>query len=270
MKHTLRIITLYLCLLVPCMGNASKDIFKEFAGIIVDTTSGKILFAHNADQSKKPASLVKVMVLYVIFDYLHNGIIHWDDPMPVSHYATTQPASKLNLKIEDYITVAQAIHALIIKSANDVAVVLAEYISGTEDQFAQLMNEYANVLGMKNTWFMNASGLDHEKQYSTAFDLALLGYKIRRDFPNYYSRFQDLHFQYHLHDYASFNTVLKNYNGADGLKTGFTSLAGFNIATSITYHGHQYIAVTLGLPSKNIQYDVVSSLLDYYIKGIQT
>ena len=219
---------------------------RTISSIMIDAETGKVLYSSNADELRYPASLTKMMTLYVTFNALDKGIISLDDKFPVSRTAANRSPSKLGLKIGEKITVRNAIMALIVKSANDCATVLAEGLGYSEEKFAQTMTKVAKELGMKNTTFKNASGLPNRAQKSTARDMAILGAAIYHHFPEYYKLFSTKKFTYNGRTYYTHNHLLKSFAGADGLKTGFTNAAGYNIVTSASREGNRVIAVTMG------------------------
>lgn len=218
----------------------------RYASIVVDVASGEVLHAANADATRYPASLTKMMTLYLLFEALEEGRIMLDQPLHVSSYAASKPASKLWLPAGSTITVREAIPALIIRSANDVAVVVAEALGGSESGFAQQMNAKARQLGMTATQFRNASGLPDGGQTSTARDMATLGIHLMNDYPAYYHHFANTSFSYGGKIYNGHNRLLTNYDGADGLKTGYINASGFNVATSAVRDGRRIVAVVMG------------------------
>lgn len=231
------------------------------SSIIIDAESGEILSASAADQLRFPASLTKVMTLYITFDALEKGLISMNDKLPVSRTAANRSPSKLGLKVGEKITVRDAISALIIKSANDCATVLAEGLGYSEQNFAKTMTEVAKELGMKNTTFKNASGLPNSQQKTTARDMAILGAAIYHHFPQYYDLFSQKKFTYDGRTYYTHNHLLKSFAGADGMKTGYTSAAGYNIMTSAQRDGRRVIAVTMGHPNVKARDAKVASLM---------
>lgn len=229
----------------------SAEAYSRYAAIVIDGETGKVLFARNADKSRYPASLTKIMTLYLTFEALENGKLTLNKSMKVSRRAAGQAPSKLWLKQGDFISVEDAILALVTKSANDVATVLSEELGGTEYNFTLLMNKKAKELGMRRTRFMNASGLPNRKQKSTARDMALLSQAVAREFPTYYRYFKTPKFTYNGKTYRSHNKLLKNYQGTDGIKTGYTRASGFNLTTSVHRNGVHLIGVVLGGKSGN-------------------
>ncbi len=220
------------------------------AELVVDQTNGKILYNNNADIAKHPASITKVMTLYLTFEALKSKKISLLEQLRVSKHASNQERSNLNLQSGSLITVRDAIMACIIHSANDAAVVLAERIGGTEENFARLMTQRAKMLGMNKTNFMNASGLTHTDHKTTAVDIAKLAIAIQRDHPEHYHLFAKKHFTFNGRVYNSHNHVTKNYAGATGLKTGFTSKAGFTLVTTVNKNNKRLIGVVLGSPTR--------------------
>jgi D-alanyl-D-alanine carboxypeptidase len=219
---------------------------SRYAAIVIEANSGDVLFSRNAESHRFPASLTKMMTLYMTFEALEQGKLKKDQKLKVSKRAAGQAPSKLWLKAGDTITVDDAIKAMVTRSANDVATVLAEAISKTEYQFALDMSKKARQLGMRKTRFQNASGLPHRRQKSTAHDMAILGQQIRQDFPQYFPYFSVKRFVYNGKTYTSHNNLLKGYKGTDGIKTGYTSASGFNLVTSIERDGVRLIGVVLG------------------------
>lgn len=236
------------------------------SSIIIDAETGDVLSSSNADSLRYPASLTKLMTLYITFNALDKGLIKFEDKLPVSCNAANRSPSKLGLKKGETITVRDAVLALIVKSANDCATVLAEGLGYSEENFAKTMTEVAQELGMKNTTFKNASGLPNRAQKTTARDMALLGAAIYHHFPEYYKLFATKKFTYNGRTYYTHNHLLKSFEGADGMKTGFTNAAGYNIVTSAERNGHRVIAVTMGHNTIRQRDTKVASLMK---KGLQ-
>ena len=232
------------------------------SSIIIDADSGEILSSSAADQLRYPASLTKVMTLYITFDALEKGLIRMDDKLPVSRNAANRSPSKLGLRAGEKISVRDAIMALVIKSANDCATVLAEGLGYSEENFAKTMTNVARELGMKNTTFKNASGLPNRAQKTTARDMALLGAAMYHHFPQYYKLFSAKKFTYKGKTYYTHNHLLKSFEGADGMKTGFTNAAGFNIITSAERNGNRVIAVTMGHDTAKLRDRKVAKLMN--------
>ncbi|WP_245748462.1 D-alanyl-D-alanine carboxypeptidase [Vreelandella subterranea] len=218
----------------------------RYAGMVVDLDGGEVLYAENADARRYPASLTKVMTLYLAFEALEEGRLRLDEPLPVSSQAASMPASKLWLSSGSSILVDEAIRALAVRSANDVAVVMAEALGGSEDRFAQLMTAKARELGMRNTTFRNASGLPDDRQVTTARDMVTLAVRVMQDFPDYYHYFGLQEFTYRGTRHTSHNRLVRDYPGADGLKTGFIRASGFNVLTTAKRGDRRLMAVVMG------------------------
>jgi D-alanyl-D-alanine carboxypeptidase len=203
----------------------------KFASIIVDANSGTVLTASSPDGIRHPASLTKIMTLYLLFERLDAGKIKLDTEMPVSAHAADQDPTKLDLKPGHTIRVEDAIKGLVTRSANDAAVVIAEYIGGSEDEFAKMMTRKARALGMSRTVYRNASGLPNDEQVTTARDQSTLGRAIQDRFPRYYRYFSTTVFSYHGQSIRNHNHLLGDVEGVDGIKTGYTRASGFNLVT---------------------------------------
>jgi D-alanyl-D-alanine carboxypeptidase len=221
-----------------------------YTAIVIDVTNGNVLYERSPDTQKYPASLTKMMTLYLVFEALERGDIDMDTEWSVSSRASQQPPSKLGVKTGDTIAVRDAIMALMTKSANDVATVVAEGMSGTEWQFAQDMTAKARQLGMSRTTFGNASGLPDDSMVSTARDMATLAVRLQNDFPQYYTLFSTTSFTYHGQTYGNHNKLLGVVDGVDGLKTGYTRAAGWNLAASALRDGRRIVAVIMGGKSR--------------------
>ncbi len=227
------------------MPASATDPSKD-AALIVDGATGKILYARNETLERHPASLTKMMTLYLLFDALKNGKMTMQTQMPVSAHAQKQKPTKMGLRRGQTINVDTAIRALVIRSANDVAVVVAEALGGTEGHFAQMMNEKARALGMKETNYHNASGLPDPLQITTAMDLAVLSRRLAYDFPQYFPYFGLPGFTYKGTFYATHDNLIGRYQGADGIKTGYVGASGFNLASSVVRDGVHLIAIVMG------------------------
>ena len=216
------------------------------SSIVIDAKSGNVLYSNNAEELRYPASLTKLMTLYIAFNALESGKLKMTDKLKVSQTAASRSPSKLGMPAGSYIDVRTLIHALIVKSANDCATVLAEALSPNEAEFAKLMTKTAHRLGMHRTIFKNASGLPNSAQKTTAKDLAILGAAIYHHFPQYYHLFSLKEFQYDGVTYKTHNYLLNDSLGTDGMKTGYTAASGFNILTSAQQGKYRVIAVTMG------------------------
>ena len=217
-----------------------------FASIVVDGNDGEVLHATNADAPRHPASLTKIMTLYLLFERLEAGKIRLDSQLKVSEHAAEQAPTKLGLRPGQTIAVDDAIKAVVTKSANDAAVTIAENLAGDEGEFAKLMTQKARALGMSRTTYVNASGLPDDDQITTARDQALLGRAIQERFPRYYKYFSTPEFVYHGREMRNHNHLLGEVGGVDGIKTGYTRASGFNLVTSVHRDGRYIVAVVLG------------------------
>jgi D-alanyl-D-alanine carboxypeptidase len=234
----------------------------KYAAIVMHADTGDILLDKYSTAPRYPASLTKMMTLYLLFEQIEAGALNLDSELTVSAQAAGQPPSKLGLTSGSKIGVEDAIEALVVKSANDVAVVVAESISGSEWKFAQAMTLKARQLGMRNTTFKNASGLPNSKQMTTARDLAILSQRLIKDFPQYFPYFNTREFAWNGHVYRTHNALVRTYAGADGLKTGYTQRSGFNLATTASRDGQRLIGVVLGGRSVRTRDSHMASILD--------
>ena len=217
-----------------------------YASFVMDAQTGQIFHARNADTRNFPASLTKIMTLFMVFEALDTGKLSLDQRLPVSRRAAGQTPSKLGLKVGQTVTVDAAIRALSVKSANDVATVVAEAIGGTEIKFAQMMTRRARALGMSRTTFKNASGLPNRGQLSTARDMAILAKEMLDRFPARYAYFSDLTFKYGTRTFSNHNKLLRTYDGMDGIKTGYIRASGYNLVASVERNGHRLVGVVFG------------------------
>src|ERR1700760_3677850 len=217
-----------------------------FSQIIVDANSGATLTSSNPDASRHPASLTKIMTLYLLFERLDAGKIKLDTEMPVSRHASEQDPTKLGLLPGQTIRVEDAIKGLVTRSANDAAVVIAEEIGGDEDGFAAMMTRKAHMLGMSKTTYRNASGLPDDEQVTTARDQSTLGRAIQDRFPRYYRYFSTASFTFRGHSIANHNHLLGSVEGVDGIKTGYTRASGFNLVTSMRRGNRHLVGVVMG------------------------
>ena len=218
----------------------------KYAAIVIDANSGEMLYDKRADSPRYPASVTKVMTLYLTFEALSEGRLKLTDRVPITPRAAAQSPTKLGLPVGDSVSVDEAIRAMTVKSANDIAVAMAEKLGGTESRFAALMTLRGQELGMRNSRFVNASGLPDSRQISTARDLAILSRATMRDFPQYYSYFSLKGFEFRGSYVRGHNRLLNSMDGFDGLKTGYTNASGYNLAGSAVRDGRRLIAVVLG------------------------
>lgn len=218
----------------------------KFAAFAIDTTNGRVLYSRNGDARRYPASLTKMMTLYLLFEDMEKRLVNAASRFAVSRHAAAQQPSKLGLRPGQSITALDAIRALVTLSANDVAVVIAENRSGSEAVFAARMTRTARLLGMHHTRFRNASGLPDRHQYTTARDMAKLGAALQARFPDRYRHFQMRSFTYQGRAYRTHNHLLGRVSGVDGIKTGYINASGFNIAVSLKRGARKVVAVVMG------------------------
>src|SRR5512132_2338920 len=246
---------------------AAPPVMASYSSLIVDATSGRVLHETNADLIRYPASLTKMMTLYLLFEALDNRTVTFDERLPISEHASAQPPSKLGLMPGQSISVENAILALVTKSANDVAAAVAERLGGVESRFAWLMTAKAREIGMSRTMFANASCLPDPYQVTTARDVAVLALALLHDFPHYYHYFSTDHFYYDGAMHANHNRLLGSYGGLDGIKTGYTQAAGFNLVASAVRDGRRLIGVVLGARSPAKRSFIMVNLLDQAFGG---
>lgn len=241
--------------------DVSESSSPKFASIIVDGNSGAVLQATSPDGIRHPASLTKIMTLYLLFERLESGKMKLDTEMPVSQHAADQDPTKLNLRAGQTIRVEDAIKGLVTRSANDAAVVIAEAIAGDEDDFAQMMTRKARSLGMSRTVYRNANGLPNDEQVTTARDQATLGRAIQERFPRYYRYFATSTFNWRGQSIRNHNHLLGSVEGVDGIKTGYTHASGFNLVTSMRRGNRHLIGVVLGGRSGGSRDAIMRNLL---------
>ncbi len=234
----------------------------RYSSIVVDNSTGRVIEAANADALRYPASLTKLMTLYMAFEALRDHRITLGQPVPVSGHAASMEPSKLGLVPGSYFTVSDAILGIVTKSANDAACALGELLGGDEDRFAQMMTQRARALGMTQSTFRNASGLPDLAQTTTARDLALLAHHLIQDFPEDYHYFSEPVFYYHGRPIPNHDHMLVSYDGADGLKTGYTVLSGHNLVTSALRGPVRLIGVVMGAGSNGERDLHMANLLD--------
>ncbi|MCD4511689.1 D-alanyl-D-alanine carboxypeptidase [Brucella pseudogrignonensis] len=225
---------------VPAVAN------DRYAAIVIDANTGKTLFASNADAKRYPASLTKMMTMYMLFEGMKSGRINKDTRIPISSYAAARPPTKIGFKPGQTIRVEDAILAMVTKSANDVATASGEFLGGSEERFAQMMTAKARRLGMANTTFRNASGLPNMSQVTTARDMAILSIALRQHFPQEFSYFSRRSFVFRGQTINGHNRLLGRVEGVDGIKTGYTNASGYNLASSVNYDGRRLVAVVMG------------------------
>ena len=254
---------LFVCLL-GTIGTARA----QEATFVMNANTGDVIYSYQPDDQLHPASLTKMMTLYMAFDALGNARLKPDQALDISSFAASQPPSKLGLKEGKTIKAKDAILALITKSANDAAVVLAEAMADTESDFARAMTKKARKLGMADTVFRNASGLHEDGQVTTARDMAKLAMALLRNHPDYYKKFATRSFSWHGRRYGNHNPLLSSYKGADGIKTGYIRQSGYNLVGSAERDGQRIVAVVLGSKTPSIRNWTMTTLLDYGFEQI--
>jgi D-alanyl-D-alanine carboxypeptidase len=240
---------------------------RGFAAIVMDGNSGRMLYARNEHELRHPASVTKVMTLYLLFEQIEKGHLRLDTPLMISARAAAQAPSKLGLQPGETISVENAIKALVTKSANDIACAVAENIGGDERSFAQMMTRKARALGMRDTHYENASGLPDPGQITTAYDLAILGRAIQDRFPRYYRYFSTHSFAYNGALHRNHNHLLGRVEGMDGIKTGYTRASGFNLLTSVRRGGRHIVAVVMGGATAGGRDRIMAQLIEDHIGG---
>ncbi len=241
-----------------------------FSAIVVDANSGHTLYSVEEDGLRHPASVTKVMTLYLLFEQLEKGALSLQTRIPVSEHAAAQEPSKLGIEAGETISVDDAIKAVVTRSANDVAVAIAETIGRDESTFADMMTRKAHALGMSRTLYRNASGLPNDEQVTTARDLAILGRSLEERFPHYFKYFSTREFQYAGETIGSHNHLLGRVDGVDGIKTGYTRASGFNLLTSVHRDGRSLIAVVMGGRSARGRDRIMENLIDDHIAEAST
>ena len=241
------------------------DDSPRHAVAVVDATSGRMLYSVNANVPRHPASLTKMMTLFLLFEAIESHRVNLLTMIPVSAHAASQPPTKLRLRPGDQIDVLTAIHALSVKSANDVAVAIGEYLGGTEEQFASMMTAKARSLGMSSTTFRNASGLHDPGQVTTARDMALLGISLRHRFPDKFRYFSVTSFDFRGKLIKGHNDLIGRVEGVDGIKAGYGPAPGFNIVPSVRAGGKSLVVVVMGGQTARERNDEVEALIATYL-----
>lgn len=247
--------------LVLCLFVSSAWAAKP-ASLVIDADSGAVLHEAQATRRWYPASLTKMMTLYLAFEAMAAKKLAVSDKLTVSAHAASQPPTELGLREGQKISAEDAIRAIIVRSANDAAVTMAEHLAGSEEAFAQRMTDKARALGMRRTVFRNATGLPDEEQTTTARDMAVLARALMRDFPQHYAFFSATSMVYAGHTLPTYNGLLVSYRGAEGLKTGFTCGSGYNVVTSVSRDGRRLIGVLLGGMTREARNGEMARLLD--------
>ncbi|MBV8744332.1 MAG: D-alanyl-D-alanine carboxypeptidase [Xanthobacteraceae bacterium] len=241
-----------------------------YAAIVVDDNTAQVLHEENIDEPRHPASLTKIMTLYLLFEQIDAGKFKLDTPLAVSEFAASQHPTKLHLKAGSTIMVEDAIKGIVTRSANDAAVVVAEAIGGSEDEFAKLMTAKAHALGMAGTTYVNASGLPADEQITTARDQALLGRAIQDRFPVHYRYFSTVSFRFRGKDIHNHNALLGQVEGVDGIKTGYTEASGYNLVVNLRRGDRHIVAVVLGGTSNAKRDARMRELIDEYLPMAST
>jgi len=277
MIHPLRFITLALLALLlatpavaanPPIPNPPE--LNARAYLLVDHQSGRILAEKGSDMRVEPASITKLMTVYVAFQELRQGHLRLGQLATVSRKAYKMPGSRMFLELGTSVSVEELLYGIIVQSGNDASVVLAEHIAGSEDNFAEIMNQYAQVLGMTNTYYMNSTGLPDPNHYTTAQDIVKLSRELIREFPEYYAWFGEEEYTYNKINQQNRNKLLWRDPSVDGLKTGHTKAAGYCLAASAKRDDMRLLAVVLGTRSDSARMSAIQSLLNYGFRFYQT
>lgn len=264
------ILSLLLAALLMALAIPSEAMASKYASMVIDANTGKTLQASSADEQRHPASLTKMMTLYMVFDEIGQGRLSLDSTIRMTKWGAMAPPSKLGLEEGEEITVRNAILALVTKSANDVARAVAEHIGGTEAGFARMMTEKARLLGMPKTTFRNASGLPDIEQVTTARDMLTLALHLQDHFPQHYHFFSTRAFKYRGRTYRNHNGLLRTYPGTDGIKTGYIRMSGFNVVTSVKRGNRHVVGVVFGGRTARSRNAEMSRLLNGTIQKAST
>ena len=250
-------------LAVCAVGTAAAN--PKYSGIVIDANTGKILYASGADAARYPASLTKMMTLYLTFEALATGRIKKNSRVVFSAHAASEPPSKLGINAGGSISVEDAVYSLVTRSANDAATALGEFLGGSEADFARMMTAKARALGMRNTVFRNANGLPDPAQHTSARDMATLGIALREHFPQYYGYFSQRSFRYGKQVVNGHNRLLGRIKGVDGIKTGYTRASGYNLVSSVAVDGRRLVAVVMGGQTGRARDNQMASLIQTYL-----
>ncbi|WP_183895666.1 D-alanyl-D-alanine carboxypeptidase [Rhizobium skierniewicense] len=249
----------FLCAVISLQASEAQAGYAHF---VMDARTGKVLAAQSADTKNYPASLTKMMTLYMVFEALNEGRLRWDQRITMSRHAASVIPSKLWVKAGTTFTVREAVYGMIVKSANDMAEGMGDHIGGSESKFAQMMTRKARQLGMTKTVFRNASGLPNKAQVTTARDMAKLGLALQRDFPKEYKLFAMQSFKFRGKTIRGHNRLMARYTGVDGIKTGYTNASGFNLVSAVNHNGRSVVGVVLGGKTARSRDNQMASLLD--------
>lgn len=232
------------------------------ASLILDARTGKVLSSENADVLNHPASLTKMMTIYMAFEAINRGKMNWDTPIVMSKYAASRPPTKLGVRPGTSITVREAILGMITKSANDAAAAMGEKLGGSESNFAAMMTQKARQLGMSRTTFVNASGLPDNRQITTARDMSTLAVALMKNYPREYRLFSTASFNFRGRQIRGHNNLMYRYQGMDGIKTGYTNASGFNLVSAVRDGNRRVVGVVLGGRTARSRDDKMAGLLD--------
>lgn len=238
--------------------------------LLVDYDSGRVLVSEKADERMEPASITKMMTTYIISSELRNGNIKLDDKVRISEKAWRAPGSRMFVEVNTDVSVEDLLRGIIVQSGNDATIALAEYVSGTEQAFVSTMNQYAKMLGMKNTHFVNSTGLPHKDHYSSATDLATLARAMIRNFPEHYAWYAEKEFTYNKIKQYNRNRLLWRDKSVDGIKTGHTESAGYCLVASARRNNMRLISVVLGATSQSAREKATLTLLNYGFRFYET
>ena len=262
-----------LVIALASLGAVAADAGGRPASFVVDANTGTVLSAQNADEPRFPASLTKMMTLYIAFDLMQQGRLHENTRIKISDTAAAAQPTKLALPPDSDIALIDAVKSLVTLSANDIAIAIAEHIAGSEERFAALMTQKARALGMKTTTFKNASGLPNSEQVTTARDMVTLGLRLHDDFPKHYALFAMRDFRYAGRNHANHNTMLNNYEGTEGIKTGYTQASGFNLVASVKRGSKHVVGAVFGgvtASSRNATMRTLLNMAFYKASSVKT
>lgn len=248
-----------MCMLLSLQASPAS---AGYAHYVFDANSGKVLAAENADVLNHPASLTKMMTLYMVFEALHDGRLRWDQKIVMSKNGAATIPTKLGVRAGKTFTVREAVYGMAIKSANDAAEAMGDHLAGSEQRFAQAMTRKARQLGMRNTTFRNASGLPDRRQVTTARDMAVLAVALINNYPKEYAVFSQRSFSFRGHRIRGHNNLMYRYKGMDGIKTGYTDASGFNLVSAVNDRGRRVIGVVLGGRTARSRDDQMAALLN--------
>lgn len=276
-KKSLVFFSLFIILLSPILNAEEVEIatppppsIAASAHILIDFDSGKVLAENNADIKLAPASLTKIMSVYVVFREISNGHLHLDDLVTISQKAWETPGSRMFIEVGNQVKVEDLLKGIIIQSGNDASVALAEHIAGDESTFADMMNQHAERLGMKNSHFQDSNGLPIDNHYTTARDLAILTRALIKEFPDYYRWFSQKEFTFNNIVQHNRNQLLSRDESVDGVKTGFTDAAGYCLVASALRNNMRLISVVMGASSPNARANENQNLLNYGFRFFET